>query len=352
MSTTTNLALNEPAYNSTSPTWDQPLNYNATILDQMFGNTTGVSVSTSGSTTYTNITAPSDTAAGSTSQAMRFNLTGALAANQNVLLPQSVAGMWVVSNNTTNAFTVTLGSNNGSNVSAGTTVSAPQGYSIIVYCDGANVKKADDGLITTPISVANGGTGLASLTANNVILGNGTSAVQSVAPGSSGNVLQSNGSSWVSQAAAAGPAFSAYYNGTIQTIPASTWTKATMNAKDFDTNTNYDATTNYRFTPTVAGYYYISASVPLAGGASAVGVNLAIYKNGIIYKGTSTNLPSSTNGNLSISLPILLNGSTDYVEVYVYSGGQATGIYGSSSTIYGGANSNTSLFNGYLIRGV
>ena len=151
---------------------------------------------------------------------------------------------------------------------------------------------------------------------------------------------------------AAGPAFSAYYNGTTQTIPASTWTKATMNAKDFDTNTNYDATTNYRFTPTVAGYYYISASVPLAGGASVVGVNLAIYKNGIIYKGTSTNLPSSTNGNLSISLPILLNGSTDYVEIYVYSGGQATAIYGSSSTIYGGANSNTSLFNGYLIRGV
>jgi hypothetical protein len=149
MSITTNLALNEPAYNSTSPTWDQPLNYNATILDQMYGNTTSVAVSTSSSTTYTNITAPSSTAAGSTSQAMRFNLTGALAANQNVLLPQSVAGMWVVSNNTTNAFTVTLGSNNGSNVAAGTTVACPQGYSIIVYCDGTNVKKADDGLLTT-----------------------------------------------------------------------------------------------------------------------------------------------------------------------------------------------------------
>ena len=189
MSTTTNLALNEPAYNSTSPTWDQPLNYNATILDQMFGNTTGVSVSTSGTSTYTNITAPSSVAAGSTSQAMRFNLTGALAANQTVLLPQGVAGMWVVSNNTTNAFTVTLGSNNGSNVSAGTTVLCPQNFSIIVYCDGANVKKADDGLITTPISVANGGTGLTTLTANNVMLGNGTSSPQFVAPATAGNTL-------------------------------------------------------------------------------------------------------------------------------------------------------------------
>lgn len=145
MSITTNIALNEPAYNSTSPTWDQPLNYNATILDQVFGNTTSVSVSTSSSPTYTNITAPSATAAGSTSQCMRFNLTGALAANQTVLLPQSVAGMWVVTNSTTNSFTVTLGSNNGSNAAAGTTVALPQGYSIIIYCDGTNVKKADDG---------------------------------------------------------------------------------------------------------------------------------------------------------------------------------------------------------------
>ena len=146
MSVTTNLALNEPAYNSTSPTWDQPLNYNSTILDQMFGNTTGVSVNTGGSTTYTNITAPSATAAGSTSQAMRFNLTGALAANQNVLLPQSVAGMWIVSNNTSGAYTITFGSNNGSNAAAGTTVSCPQGYSILVYCDGTNVKLSDDGI--------------------------------------------------------------------------------------------------------------------------------------------------------------------------------------------------------------
>ncbi len=49
-----------------------------------------------------------------------------------------------------------------------------------------------------------GGTGQASLTANNVILGNGTSAVQFVAPGTSGNVLTSDGSTWLSQAAGGG----------------------------------------------------------------------------------------------------------------------------------------------------
>jgi hypothetical protein len=48
------------------------------------------------------------------------------------------------------------------------------------------------------VTVAQGGTGQSSLTANNVILGNGTDAVQLVAPSTSGNVLKSNGSTWVS----------------------------------------------------------------------------------------------------------------------------------------------------------
>ncbi len=51
---------------------------------------------------------------------------------------------------------------------------------------------------STPLGVASGGTGLATLTANNVILGNGTSTPSFVAPGSSGNVLKSNGTTWVS----------------------------------------------------------------------------------------------------------------------------------------------------------
>ena len=56
---------------------------------------------------------------------------------------------------------------------------------------------ATDGL-TGATPVANGGTGLSTITANNVILGNGTSAVQVVAPSTSGNVLTSNGTTWVS----------------------------------------------------------------------------------------------------------------------------------------------------------
>ena len=79
-----------------------------------------------------------------------------------------------------------------------------------------------------PLSVANGGTGTSALTLNNVILGNGTTAVQFVAPGTSGNVLTSNGTTWssttipapaaLSTATGAAPSYSARawvnFNGT------------------------------------------------------------------------------------------------------------------------------------------
>jgi hypothetical protein len=48
------------------------------------------------------------------------------------------------------------------------------------------------------VAVANGGTGATTLATNNVLLGNGTSAPLTVAPGASGNVLMSNGTTWAS----------------------------------------------------------------------------------------------------------------------------------------------------------
>lgn len=56
---------------------------------------------------------------------------------------------------------------------------------------------------TTPVAVGSGGTGAATFTANNVLLGNGTSAFQVVAPGTTGNVLVSDGTTWTSAAPAA-----------------------------------------------------------------------------------------------------------------------------------------------------
>jgi hypothetical protein len=58
--------------------------------------------------------------------------------------------------------------------------------------------------VTGTLPVASGGTGATSLTTNNVLIGNGTSAVQFVAPGDSGNILTSDGTTWTSTAPSGG----------------------------------------------------------------------------------------------------------------------------------------------------
>jgi hypothetical protein len=69
----------------------------------------------------------------------------------------------------------------------------------------ANNVSITGGTITgiTDLTVADGGTGRSTLTANNVVLGNGTSAVNFVAPSTSGNLLVSNGTTWTSTTLAA-----------------------------------------------------------------------------------------------------------------------------------------------------
>lgn len=57
----------------------------------------------------------------------------------------------------------------------------------------------------TDLTVADGGTGRSTLTANAVLIGNGTSGINSVAPSTSGNVLTSDGTTWTSVAPAAYP---------------------------------------------------------------------------------------------------------------------------------------------------
>lgn len=52
--------------------------------------------------------------------------------------------------------------------------------------------------LTGTMPVSNGGTGASSFSSGAVLLGSGTSSFGSVAPGTSGNVLTSNGSSWYS----------------------------------------------------------------------------------------------------------------------------------------------------------
>jgi hypothetical protein len=140
------------------------------------------------------------------------------------------------------------------------------------------------------------------------------------------------------------PAFSAYGNA-AQTVTTSTFTKVTLNTKEFDTNNNFDSTTNYRFTPTVAGYYQINGQIYFSTSVSTTRILIGIYKNGSAYKWgndfQTTTAISAFRG--VVSSIVYLNGSTDYVELYGY-------IVGSGTLAFGGTSTTDDYFNGSLVR--
>lgn len=96
-----------------------------------------------------------------------YNFTGLLTANRNIIVPNTVQQYWV-SNATTGAFDFTV------KTAAGTGQTIASGQRAIFYCDGTNVVDADSSTVSTPISVANGGTGSTTASGARINLG-GTS---------------------------------------------------------------------------------------------------------------------------------------------------------------------------------
>lgn len=117
-----------------------------------------------------------------------------------------------------------------------------------------------------------------------------------------------------------GPAFSVYKSGGNQTITANTFTKVQLNTKEFDPNNCFDASTNYRFTPTVAGYYQINGAVNGESSTGTLSRCLAsIYKNGTEFKrGSDIAIGAGGAYISSVSSLIYFNGTTDYVELYAF----------------------------------
>ena len=136
------------------------------------------------------------------------------------------------------------------------------------------------------------------------------------------------------------PAFSAY--GTAgQSLANATFTKIAFNTKLFDTNSNYDSTTNYRFTPTVAGYYQINANIFTS--ASAAGLAfIVVYKNGTTYCNGNI-VPNTNGGYITANCLVQCNGSTDYIEIYAYQNSGVSLTFGSSTSAF--------QFSGCLVRG-
>ena len=130
--------------------------------------------------------------------------------------------------------------------------------------------------------------------------------------------------------AGTGPAFSAYPSGT-QTITSSVYTKVACNTEEFDTANSFDSTTNYRFQPTVAGYYQVNGAVS-PNGTSTTACVAAIYKNGSAFKYGP--YMQTINASGSVSVLIYMNGSTDYLEMYTYTVASVASIGNGASSTY------------------
>ena len=164
--------------------------------------------------------------------------------------------------------------------------------------------------VTGTLPVANGGTGATSLTANNVVLGNGTSAVQVVAPSTSGNILTSDGSTWQSTAPAGGGGLIL-----LQTINAS-------GASTVDLETTFDSTYD--------AYEIVLSGIVVGTDNTIVNIRLKVGGSyltaGYAYILMRPSADSSTANTLSLSageVPIIINagnvgGENSNYRIYVY----------------------------------
>ena len=237
---TTNLALALPTTGDLSGTWGTAVNTGISeLVDQALGYQ--AFTATGGSDT---LTIP-DAATG-VARSIYIQLNGTGGGTVNV--PTTKTKMYFVFNNTASAITFKVTGQTGVSIPASAKISLVSNGTDVIpavnyYVGGTNLgsiipfyfanqaafpsastyhgaiahSHADGAMYfahsgswvrmldaDTDVTVAQGGTGLSTLTANNVILGNGTSTPLFVAPSTSGNVLTSNGTTWASSAPAAG----------------------------------------------------------------------------------------------------------------------------------------------------
>ena len=137
------------------------------------------------------------------------------------------------------------------------------------------------------------------------------------------------------------PAFFAYL-GSAQSASNNTTTKVQIDTEIFDSDSCYDNATNYRFTPTVAGKYFVYGAV--ANEAQTANKLLSsqafIYKNGVNYTNPNANIAENniTRFIQDTTAVIDMNGTSDYIELFgEFSVGAGTGEFnqGLKQTYFG-----------------
>ena len=110
------------------------------------------------------------------------------------------------------------------------------------------------------------------------------------------------------------PTFRAHLSANQTGVSDATFTKVQFDTEDWDTHGYCDNSTNYRFTPLIAGYYLFTAVVGY-GGTGASQTAVSVYKNGSYYQSGDNDYVSYTNNASGL---INMNGSSDYIEIYAY----------------------------------
>jgi len=247
-STYSNLKIQLMAQGENNNQWGNITNTNlGTAMEQAM---VGMATISSGFTANVATLTLTNTNALQDARAVCLNVTATLSGAGTLNVP-AIQKPYLIFNNTSGGYALTV------KVSGQTGVSVPNGKKTIVYNNGTDVGEAISYLssltlgsalpiasggtgststtfvdltanVTGTLPVANGGTGASTLTANNVILGNGTTAVQFVAPGTSGNALVSNGTTWQSAVVSNLPRVVVIADATSITMNADTTDMATQ----------------------------------------------------------------------------------------------------------------------------
>ena len=145
------------------------------------------------------------------------------------------------------------------------------------------------------------------------------------------------------------PAFEARLSANQYGVGDETSTKIQYDTENFDTDNCYDNSTNYRFTPTVAGKYfvYIMQRVIVTNNTQMITCEVNLYKNGTEIDGASSSQNLSASYIRAIMCPMTatvdMNGTTDYLEAY--------GVYNAADNVTSssGFHSSGSKFGAYRI---
>jgi len=142
-------------------------------------------------------------------------------------------------------------------------------------------------------------------------------------------LLSSDGSGNITTSNLNKPAFEAHLATSDQILTDNVEAKVQFNTEVFDTDGCYDNATNYRFTPTVAGKYFVYATFRVANNQSSLEYFTAnIKKNGSIYKKLIQDDRNNYGFQASVTITAIvdMNGTTDYLEGFAQAGVQGSSI--------------------------